>query len=69
MKQEGGFIRRLMCKYNKHIFLERHKSGAFLYGSYDDSKFCSDLWKEKMCVWCKAYYVEGKKVRNNFYEK
>jgi len=63
MEQEGGFFRRLLCKYNRHVFVSRHKSGVFMYGSYGTNN-CGEV----MCFWCKAYYVDGKKIADNFYK-
>jgi hypothetical protein len=67
-QKEPSLLHTILCYFDKHVFLRRYKGeyvSAFLYGSYGDE---IGEKEEKMCFWCKVYYKDGVKVRDNFYD-
>ena len=58
-------IGKLLCYLGYHDFGYRcSETGIFLYTDCEHS----ENGEECICWRCKAYFIDGKKIRDNFYE-
>lgn len=68
-QKEPSLLHSILCYFGKHVFLRWYEGeyvSSWLYESYGEEIYD---WEKRMCFWCKVYYKDGVKVRDNFYDQ